>query len=44
MNDFSIGFASNTIHQYADDTIIYSVAPSAGLALQSVFHIIEQVE
>ena len=41
INDFSI----STIHQYTYDTIMYSVAPSADLALknlQSDFHIIKQ--
>ena len=45
INDFSIVIPNSAIHQYADDTIIYSVAPSADLAinnLQSDFHIIEQ--
>ena len=43
--DFTLGIPNNLIHQYAYDTIVYSVAPSADLALENVqshFDIIEQ--
>ena len=33
INDFSIGIVNRTIHLHANDTIIYSVPPSADLAI-----------
>ena len=45
INDFSIGIANSTIHLYANDTIIYSIALSADVAIQNIqsdVHTIEQ--
>ena len=45
INDFNSGITNSAVHLYADDTVIYSIAPSVNLAfqnLQSDFHIIQQ--